>query len=88
MTDNNHLSIAPAVEAGPVPEGFQIDIVQRLLNGSTEPMDLNDAFRWEAIHQGYQYWANQWERLDSDLPITEDAAAILREWIKQTEARS
>ncbi len=86
MTDNNHLSITPAVEAGPVPEDFDKAWAIGALYGSHT--GLQKAFSWAGSLQGYGYWFGEINRLNNRLPLTDEAAAILREWIKQTEARS
>lgn len=85
MTDNNHLSITPAVEAGPVPEGFRPDFARAALRGDWRGLH---GFTWRGTRQGYDFWENEDFRFDADLSLTPEAASILREWIKQTEARS
>jgi hypothetical protein len=86
MTDNNHLSITPAVEAGRVPEGFHLGFAQRALKGS--PVALHLAFKWSRSLKGTKFWLDQFDLLREKRPLTDEAAAILRAWIKEVDARS
>ena len=86
MTDNNHLSITPAIEAGPVPEGFDVDYAQLALTNLHNRWDpIYRAFDWSLSAQGSEYWNKVWFRLRAGVPLPDEAASILRTWIKQVE---